>query len=89
MYYNIPELGYQLLNSTFDQEYASSYLLLANNQVKINEAILQDPNIFIRSDFSTSLFSMNIKDLGIQVDPASVDVYTTLQSSQRSSASYY
>lgn len=77
--YNIPELGYQLLNSTFDQEYASSYLLLANNQVKINEAILQDPKFALDQIFHVTI-TYEYQGLGIQVDPSSVDVYTTLQS---------
>jgi hypothetical protein len=77
--YNIPTLGYQLLDSTFDQDYASSYLLLENNQVKINEAILQDPNFSLDQIFNINI-QYEYKGLGIQVDPTSVDVYSTLQS---------
>jgi len=77
--YNIPDLGYQLLNSTFDQDYASSYLLLANNQVKINEAILQDPLFSLDQIFSITI-QYEYQGLGIQVDQDSVDVFTTLQS---------
>lgn len=77
--YNIPVLEYQLLNSTFDQQYASSYLLLANNQVKINEAILQDPLFSLDQIFSITI-TYEYQGLGIQVDQGSVDVYTILQS---------
>jgi hypothetical protein len=77
--YNIPELGYQLLNSTFAQDYASSYLLLSDNQVKINEAVLQDPLFSLDQIFSITI-QYEYQGLGIQVDPTSVDVYTILQS---------
>ena len=77
--YDIPKLGYQLLNSTFDQAFASSYLLLADNQVRLNDAILQDP--FFSLD---QIFNINIQyeyqGLGIQVQASSVDVFTTRQS---------
>src|SRR5208283_1466010 len=77
--YNIDSYGYQILNSEYDQEYASSYLLLADNQIKINEIILQDPNFSLDQIFSITI-QYEYKQLGIVVDPASVDIYTTLQS---------
>ena len=77
--YDIQLLGYQLLNSTFDQEYASSYLLLANNQVKVNEAILQDPNFSLDQLFNITI-TYEYQGLGIQVDTNSIDVFTILQS---------
>ena len=77
--YDIPTSGYQLLNSTFDQQYASTYLLLRNNQVKINEAILQDPLFSLDQIFSITII-YEYQNLGINVDPNSVDVYTILQS---------
>lgn len=76
--YDIDKLGYQLLNSEYDQDFASSYLLLANNQVKINEAILSDPLFSLDQIFSINV-QYEYKGLGIQVDPSSVDVFTTLQ----------
>lgn len=77
--YNIQELGYQILDSRYDQDYASSYLLLANNQVKLNEAILQDPLFSLDQIFSITI-QYEYKGLGINVDPNSVSAYTTLQS---------
>jgi hypothetical protein len=77
--YDLETLGYQLLDSTFDQDYASSYLLLENNQVKLNEAILQDPNFSLDQIFNINI-QYEYKGLGIQVDPNSVNVYSTLQS---------
>ena len=56
-----------------------SYVLLANNQVKLNEAILQDPNFSLDNIFSITI-TYEYQGLGIDIDPSSVDVYTTLQS---------
>jgi hypothetical protein len=77
--YDIPKLGYQMLNSTFDQAFASSYLLLENNQVKINDAILQDPFFSLDQIFSITI-QYEYQGLGIQVSQSSVDVFTTKQS---------
>ena len=77
--YNIAELGYQILDSTFDQDYASSYLLLSSNQVKLNEAILQDPAFALDQIFSINI-QYEYKGLGINVDATTVEVFTTLQS---------
>lgn len=77
--YDIEKLGYQILNSRYDQDFASSYLLLKDNQVKISETILQDPNFSLDQIFSISV-QYEYKGLGIEVDPTTVSVYTTLQS---------
>jgi len=77
--YDIEKLGYQLLNSTFDQDFASSYLLLKDNQVKINESILSDPNFSLDQIFHV-VVEYEYKGLGIQVDPTTVSTFSTLQS---------
>lgn len=76
--YDISKLGYQLLDSTFDQDFASSYLILEDNQVKLNEAILKDPDFSLDQIFNIRI-DYEYKGLGIQVDPTSVSVFTTLQ----------
>lgn len=77
--YNISTLGYQINNSRYDQDYASSYLLLANNQIKLNEKALQDSNFALNNIFSITV-QYEYKDLGREVDVNSVNVFTTLQS---------
>ena len=77
--YDLSTLGYQIQNSEYDQDNASSYLLLANNQVKLNEAILQDP-LFSLDQIFNVIINYEYKGLGIQVDSTTVDVFTTLQS---------
>src|SRR5574337_1464185 len=79
--YNIDKLGYQLLNSRYDQDFASSYLLLENNQVKLNEAILSDPNFSLDQIFEINI-QYEYKNLGIEVDAASVSVFSTLHVSR-------
>lgn len=76
--YNISGLGYQLLDSTFDKDFASSYLLLGPNQVKINEAILSDPDFSLDQIFHI-VVEYEYKGLGIQIGTDTVSVFTTLQ----------
>jgi hypothetical protein len=77
--YNIQLLGYQIQNSRYDQNYASSYATLTDNQVQLNAQILHDPlfdvNQIIRVDVQ-----YQSKNLGRVVDSTSVNVFTTLNS---------
>lgn len=77
--YNIPLLGYQLNNSTYDQNYASTYDLLQPNQVKLNAQILQDPLFDINQIIQIQV-QYQSKDLGRVIDSSSVDIFTTLSS---------
>ena len=77
--YNIQLLGYQIENSYYDQNYASSYATLTNNQVQLNAEILKDPLFDINQILSVSV-QYQSKNLGIVVDSATVDIYTTLTS---------
>lgn len=75
--YNIVTLGYQLLDSKYDQDYASNYLLLTDSQVRLNEAILQDPNFDITKILKVDV-QYQSKDLGKIIDASTLSVYTTL-----------
>ena len=72
-------MGYQLQNSLYDQNYASSYALLANNQVQLNTQILSDPLFDINQVLNVTV-QYQSQDLGRVVDATTVDVYTTLTS---------
>jgi hypothetical protein len=74
--YNISTLGYQLKNSRYDQDYASTYDLINDNQVKLNEAILLDP-LFSLNNILKIDVTYESKNLGIVVDPNSVQLYST------------
>lgn len=77
--YNIETLGYQLQNSRYDQNYASSYDLLAVNQSQLNAAILSDP-LFNVNQILNIVVQYQSKNLGRVVDATSVDVFTNLTS---------
>jgi len=79
--YNIPVLGYQIQNSRYDQDYASSYLGLSTSQIRLSENILSDPLFSIDNIISVTV-QYEYKDLGIVVDPTSVVVDTVLQSTR-------
>ena len=77
--YDVQTLGYQLLNSQFDQNFASSYATLANNQVQLNAQILSDPLFNIHEILSVSV-QYQSQDLGRVIDSTSIEVYTTMTS---------
>ena len=77
--YDIERLGYQLLDSRYDQDYASSYALLTNNQIKLNTEILSDP-LFDLEKIVRIDVQYQFKNEGVVIDPATVSVYTTKQS---------
>lgn len=77
--YDIVKLGYSLLDSRYDQDFASDYLLLADNQVRLNEAILSDPLFDINNIFKIDV-QYEYKDLGRVIDGTTVQLYTTEQS---------
>ena len=74
--YNIPLLGYQINDSRYDQDYGFSYLLLSNNQIKLNESILSD-SLFSITDIIRVDVQYESKNLGVIVDPSTVSVYST------------
>jgi len=45
--YNIEKYGYQILDSKYDSDFASTYFTLESNQIKLNEEILKDENFDI------------------------------------------
>jgi hypothetical protein len=77
--YDIDQYGYQVLNSTFDQEYASSYALLENNQFRLSSLILGDPN-FSLQDISQVIVNYQYQNLGINIEQSSVTVVMPFQS---------
>lgn len=77
--YNIEILGYQILDSRYDKEFGSTYLLLNNNQFKINSAILNDPN-FSTEDIFQIQVEYQYKDLGRVIAQSTVEVTATMMS---------
>ena len=79
--YDIETLGYQILNSIYDQDFASTYLVLNNNQFKLNSAILSNANFSTENILQVQI-SYEYRDLGRVVDPASVEVFTIMLSAR-------
>ena len=77
--YNIPEYGYLLQSSYYDQDYASSFLGLATNQVQLSELIINDPNFSLDNVIQVNI-NYEYKNQGIIVDPTSVVLTTVLTS---------
>lgn len=79
--YNIPQLGYQIQNSRYDQDFASSYAGLTTNQIRISSEILSDP-LFSLDNIIQVAVQYEFKNLGIIVDPVSVLLTTVLSSTR-------
>lgn len=77
--YDITTLGYQIEDSTYDQDFGFTYLLLENNQIRISDKVLQDPNFILDSIFKVDI-EYEYKDLGRVIDSSSVSVDTVLNS---------
>ena len=74
--YNITELGYQIKDSRYDQDFGFSYLQLEDNQVRISDIILSDPLFSLHNIISVTV-EYETKNLGTVVDDTAVSVYTT------------
>lgn len=79
--YDIESLGYQIQDSKYDKEYGFSYLLLENNQVKINKEILTDP-LFSLNNIISIQVEYEYKNSGLIVDSSTVNVYNSTISSR-------
>lgn len=75
--YDITNLGYQILDSRYDQDFGFTYLQLSSNQIRISDKILSDP-LFSLQDIIKVTITYESKNLGIVIDPITVSVYATL-----------
>lgn len=79
--YNIDTLGYQIKNNTYDKDFGFKYLLLNDNQIKLNDNILSDKNFNIDSILRIEC-SYEYKDTGKIVYADSLTVANVLTSSR-------
>jgi hypothetical protein len=79
--YDIEALGYQILDSRYDQDFGFTYLQLENNQIRLSDKILADP-LFSLDQIIRVQVSYESKNLGIVVDPSTITVYTTSDSTR-------
>lgn len=74
--YDITTLGYQLKSSRYDQDYASTYVTLEENQIRLNNDVLDDPLLDIEKVTKITV-NYEYKDLGRVIDNTSLTVYTS------------
>jgi len=70
--YDIEQYGYQILNSVYDTDYASTYLLLENNQFKLSDDILDIIDPLVAGD--TIIIEYEYKSLGREISEDTVVV---------------
>lgn len=71
--YDIDKYGYQILDGKYDKLHASNYLLLENNQIKINDKVLSDPDFSLDNILKISV-AYSYKDKGRIIDTSSIVV---------------
>lgn len=77
--YDISKYGYQILDSRYDTEFGFDYLTLENNQIKLNNLILSDPNFSLTEVISVRA-EYSFKNKGIIVDSSVLEVSNILTS---------
>jgi hypothetical protein len=77
--YNVDGYGYQIQNSRYDTSFAFTYLALNDNQIKLNDAILQDVN-FSLQNIQQIYVEYNYKYTGRVIDPTTIIAETVLPS---------
>ncbi len=77
--YDLLKFGYQIKNSRYDQDNASSYLSLLENQVKINNKILDDVNFSLSNILKIDIIYES-KNLGRVIDAKTLSVTSVFNS---------
>lgn len=72
--YNIRSLGYQIRDSRYDTLFASTFLLLEDNQIKLNDILLDDEDFIIPGASDKIIISYEYKGLGVVVEEGSIRV---------------
>ncbi len=77
--YDIEQYGYQINNSKYDSDFASTLLTLNNHQIKLSDSVLNDDAFKIPTAITTMTVDYEYIKLGRIVDPESVELRTTRQ----------
>lgn len=77
--YNIETFGYQIQDARYDKDFGFGYQQLSDNQIRISDKILDDPSFDLDHILKVDI-QYEYKNLGIVLDPATVSVYTILES---------
>lgn len=79
--YDIQQYGYQIANSEYDPNYASTLISLATNQVVLNNQILNDPT-FSLNNIASITVSYQYKDTGKIIDLTTLAIDTNIASTR-------
>lgn len=79
--YDIPRLGYRIKDSRYDPEFGFNFLTLEDNQIKLNDEILSDPDFLLNNMVSVKV-EYEYKSLGRVINATSVNVSTVLVSAR-------
>lgn len=78
--YDVEQFGYQLHTNRYDPDLASTYLALADNQIRLNSSVFED-SAFIQPTANDLIYvNYQYKALGKVIDTDSVEVSQVLQS---------
>ncbi len=72
--YDIEVYGYQIKENRYDKDFAFTYLLLEDNQIKLSDKILNDPDFSLENVFSI-VAEYSFKNEGIYVNESSIEVF--------------
>lgn len=72
--YDLERFGYQLQNARYDSDFATSLLTLENNQVKLSDLILEDPEFVLPGADDTIICNYEYKNLGRVISEDTVSV---------------
>lgn len=75
--YNIEKLGYRIKDSKYDPDYGFNFVTLEDNQIKLNDDILADPNFLLNSIVDIRV-EYEYKNLGRVIDAETVVVSAVL-----------
>lgn len=71
--YDINKYGYQINNNKYDQDFAFKLLYLKDNQIKINDKVLEDPDFSFENIFKIEI-EYEYNDLGIIISTNNLTV---------------
>ena len=77
--YDIATYGYQILDQKYDSSYAFKFVQLENNQIKLSDKILEDPDFSSNAIFQVQV-TYQYKDTGRVLDAQTIVAMSTLSS---------
>ncbi|MCK9567793.1 hypothetical protein M0R72_02435 [Candidatus Pacearchaeota archaeon] len=77
--YDIRSLGYQIKDQKYDTMFGRRLITLADNQIKLNDILKEDPSFVLPSGNDKIVVSYEFKSLGRVVDETSIEVVEVVE----------